>query len=181
MRAIVVYESMFGNTERVAQAIGEGLAPYGEVHVVEVGEAPTDLGEVDLVVVGGPTHAFGMSRPSTREDAQRQAAAPVVSSRCGIREWIGLLADHADVGPAVPVATFDTKVRKARRLPGAARATAKALHAVGHRTVADPESFYVADTPGPLQNGELDRAFRWGNLLGRKEGTVGQTREAERR
>ncbi len=168
MRAIVVYESMFGNTGQAARAIGDGLAMYGDVRVVEVGEAPTDISGFALVVLGGPTHAFGMSRPSTREDAQRQAAAPVVSSRYGVREWIARLRERGDAEPGPSVATFDTKVRKARRLPGAARGAAKALYSGGHRTLLAPESFYVIDTPGPLLDGELDRAFRWGNRLGRQ-------------
>ena len=72
MRAIVVYESMFGHTRAVAEAIGTGLEAAGasEVRVLNVGQAdPPSLVGADLVVVGGPTHAWGMSRPSTRKNA----------------------------------------------------------------------------------------------------------------
>lgn len=72
MKSIVVYESMFGNTERVARAIAEALGRCGGVELVEVGDAAASLGSVDLLVVGGPTHAFGMSRESTRADAARK-------------------------------------------------------------------------------------------------------------
>jgi hypothetical protein len=68
-RALVIYESMYGNTEQIARAIGEGLGDRMQVEVVEVGAAPTTLAaDVGLVVVGGPTHAFSMSRraPASR-------------------------------------------------------------------------------------------------------------------
>src|SRR5690606_14826892 len=71
MRALVAFESMFGNTGLIAEAIADGLARHGEVETAEVGTAPVLLpAEVDLLVVGGPTHAFGMSRPGTRSSAK---------------------------------------------------------------------------------------------------------------
>src|SRR5215204_1687443 len=90
MRARVVYESMFGNTQAIAQAVADGLAERMSVDVEEVGSAATDVaGDVDLLVVGGPTHAFGMSRERTRESAAVQAAGEVVSAGEGLREWLG--------------------------------------------------------------------------------------------
>ena len=80
MRAVVIYESMFGDAAKVARSIGAGLADVwggqvDEVTVVEVGEAPTTIpDDVDLLVVGSPTHAFGLPRPSTRADAAAQDA-----------------------------------------------------------------------------------------------------------
>jgi hypothetical protein len=63
MNALVVYESMFGNTQKVAQAIGEGLSTEMDVDVQEVGVAPDKIGDqVTLLVVGAPTHAFSLSR-----------------------------------------------------------------------------------------------------------------------
>lgn len=164
MRAVVISESSFGNTASVAAAIGAGLARSAEVRVVEVSDAPPDLGDVDLVVVGGPTHAFGMSRRSTREDAARQATGDVVSRGTGIREW---LATQPVARNGVDFATFDTRVTRVRRLPGsAAKAAARALKRVGHRQAAPPKSFYVHDVKGPLADGELDRAQAWGDNLG---------------
>jgi len=65
MRAAVVYESMFGNTRRVAEAVAEELSLHMETDLMEVGEAPGRLeAAVDLVVVGAPTHAFSLSRPA---------------------------------------------------------------------------------------------------------------------
>jgi menaquinone-dependent protoporphyrinogen IX oxidase len=70
MRAVVVYESMFGNTRKVAEAIGAGLRSFGNVEVAPVGAVtPKLLADVDLPVVGGPTHAWDLSRPPTRQSA----------------------------------------------------------------------------------------------------------------
>ena len=77
MNALVVYESMYGNTEQIARAIGNGLAERTTVEVIEVGIAPTALApDVGIIVVGGPTHAFGMSRAGTREAAAKEAEVP---------------------------------------------------------------------------------------------------------
>jgi hypothetical protein len=157
-QALVVFESMFGNTGAVAEAIADGLRTGLTVEVVEVGSAPATLGEeVELLVVGGPTHAFGMSRPGTRADAVRQGApAP---SGPGLRDWV----DQVATGSARPVvATFDTKVSRPR-LPGsAARAALSRLRRTGFRPLIPAENFYVDGTKGPLLDGELDRARHWG-------------------
>ncbi|HSL25245.1 MAG TPA: flavodoxin domain-containing protein [Acidimicrobiia bacterium] len=73
MPALVVFESMFGNTEAIAKAVADGLTARMAVDIVEVGVAPAVLSDdVELLVVGGPTHAFGMSRPGTRQKAAEQ-------------------------------------------------------------------------------------------------------------
>ncbi len=77
MKALIVYESQFGNTEKVARAIAEGVATSGRVEVVAVDTAPTVLpDDVDLLLVGGPTHVFSMSRVQTRADAAKDAPTP---------------------------------------------------------------------------------------------------------
>ena len=74
MRIVVVYESMFGNTHDLADAIAMALAPAHEVTTVPVGSAnPHTLDGADLVLVGGPTHAHGESWPKTRAAARQQA------------------------------------------------------------------------------------------------------------
>jgi hypothetical protein len=161
VKALVVYESMFGNSEQVARAIAEGLGGFGEVTVRDVttslaGAVPYG---VDVLVVGGPTHAFSMSRRSTREDAIRQGAVQGLASR-GLREWLEGIAP--DLG-SLPFATFDTRVSRARRLPGsAARSAARQLRRHHGRMLAPPESFFVNDVSGPLDVNELDRARTWG-------------------
>ena len=103
MRALVVVESVFGNTRRIAEAISSGLSAQIDVRLVDVAEAPTELAGVDLVVVGGPTHAFGLSRAGTRQSAAQQAEDGLVSSGIGLREWLGTPAKgSSDVGGGAP-------------------------------------------------------------------------------
>lgn len=164
MQALVVFESMFGNTEQVARAVTTGLSRHLDVELVEVTEAPAVItGFLDLIVVGGPTHAFSMTRQSTREDAYRKGATQG-STTLGIREWLA----HLHAGPhSEPVATFDTRVDKVRHLPGsAAKGAEKAAHRLGYPSATKSESFYVQDVDGPLLEGELDRAQAWGDRLG---------------
>lgn len=164
MRALVLYESMFGNTRDVARAVGEGLAAHGQVEVVEISEAARKIGpEVDLLVIGGPTHAFGLSRPSTRADAAKRIGSSPVSRGIGIREWLDATGG---VIPGTAAAAFDTKIDK-RFLPGSAahRATRR-LRELRFKIVGEPMSFLVTDVPGPLREGELARARAWGDTLG---------------
>ncbi|MBB5788851.1 flavodoxin family protein [Jiangella mangrovi] len=161
MRARVVYESMFGNTQEIAEAITEGLSAHLTVEIVEVGSAGDSLDGVDLLVVGGPTHAFSMSRPSTRKSAADDAPGGIVSKGPGIREWIAGL--HPD---GTPVATFDTRAEHPH-LPGsAAHAALRRLRHRGARPVAGAKSFSVTGISGPLADGEADRAREWGDQLG---------------
>lgn len=163
-RALVVYESMFGNTETIAEAVAEGLSTGFDVEAVEAGAALTIIDEaVDLLVVGGPTHAFGMSRPATRQDAARQAEHNVVSSGIGLREW---LADVRPESRSTLAAAFDTRVEKPRVPGSAARAAERRLRRLGYRILAPAESFYVVGVAGPLGKGEAERARRWGADLG---------------
>ncbi|HEX6249599.1 MAG TPA: flavodoxin/nitric oxide synthase [Nocardioidaceae bacterium] len=164
MKALVVHESMFGNTAAVARAVAEGLGVHVDVELVGADQAPAPLDElVDLLVVGGPTHAFSMTRSTTRADAVRQGGRPEAEA-AGVREWI----DRLHAGPhSEMVATFDTRVGKMRHLPGsAAKAAAKALRRLGYLPVVPPESFYVLDVGGPLLEGEVERAREWGERLG---------------
>jgi hypothetical protein len=164
-RALVVLESMFGNTEAAGLAIAEGLRQEGvDTRTVPVTDAAEQLPEgLDLLVLGGPTHAFSLSRPSTRADAVRQGA-PASAARLGIREWL----TACQIGGTTPrVAVFDTRVTKVRRLPMAAARAAGRLARRHHlRLLAAPESFLVADTKGPMAAGELERAEAWGRALG---------------
>ncbi|MFA9446842.1 flavodoxin domain-containing protein [Egicoccus sp. AB-alg6-2] len=166
MRALVVYESMFGNTAKIATAIVAGLRDTLEVVLSEAHEAPTQLAAGwDLVVVGGPTHAFGMSRASTRTSAVEHGAPAGMRDRQGIREW---LADVSIQAPLPLAAAFDTKVARPD-LPGsAAHKAARRLRSLGLRLQLPPETFLVEDLSGPLLAGEVDRASAWGRELAAK-------------
>src|SRR3954451_16394301 len=162
MNVLIVHESMFGNTREIASAIAAGLrrgrpVEGGDVRLVHV--APTVIpDDVDLLLVGGPTHALGMTRPKTREDATTKGGA---AAREGVREWI----ESVTPSPELPVVTFDTRVH-VRMLPGsAASAAAKSLRHHGFRRVERGETFWVQGTPGPVEAGELDRARDWGAEL----------------
>lgn len=158
MRSLVVYESMFGTTREVAEAVGAALGAAGEVRVVEVGALAAEGGAVDadLVVVGGPTHAFGMSRASTRTDAGTKFPEPLVSQGIGVREWL----DGLRLPAGQKVAAFDTKTAKPN-LPGSAgRPIEKGLRKAGGRPVVRTESFKAEGMRG-LVAGEAERAAAW--------------------
>lgn len=162
MRAMVVFESMFGNTEQIANVVADGLQAHMKVDVVEVGAAPSVIDDdVTMLVVGAPTHAFGLSRPRTRTDAASRSEHGTVSSRIGLREWLAALHPHH----GLLAATFDTRADKPR-LPGSAAAgAAKRLRRAGARLVVAPISFYVGDMTGPLLDTEEQRARMWADKL----------------
>lgn len=163
MRAAVVYESMFGHTATIATSVASGLRRAGiQVKVIPVALAGDDvLRNHDLVVIGAPTHALGLSRPSTRADAVLQGAPAEVQER-GVREWLEGLEDTE----SVQIATFDTRVRAMRHLPGsAARHVAHQLRQRGY-DVRPATSFYVAGATGPLAHAEEARASDWATNLG---------------
>lgn len=162
MRALIVYESMFGNTEAVAQAIAEGISQSMLVDGAEVDAAPDVVpDDVTLLVVGGPTHAFGMSRPATRLDAAGRSPAVRRHER-GIREWLKGLPARRGASQATAFGTSATS----RVTGSAARAAGRRLARLDYPLVVPPESFRVADVTGPLLDGELDRARAWGRTLG---------------
>jgi hypothetical protein len=169
VKAVVVYESMFGDTRQVADAIGEGLTPEFEVTLVPVSRAAiTSLADTDLLVVGGPTHVRGMSRPSSRKGAADQACKPhsgiVLESGAvgpGLREWLGTLSD-----PPARAAAFDTRVQMSPLVTGrAAPKIYRSLQRCGCHLIAEPESFIVTTKRPTLVFGELERARAWGGTL----------------
>jgi flavodoxin len=162
VKALAVYESMWGNTEQVARAVAAGVGESYQVEVFEVSDAPKDPGpEVSLIVAGGPTHAFSMSRPNSRTDAHSHGADHGTEG-FGLREWLEQLpaGEHPQV-----IATFDTKVKKAKFMPGAARSAAKVAEQHGYHRAAHAESFYVQHSEGPLVDGEIERATQWGRQI----------------
>jgi hypothetical protein len=168
MHALVVYESMYGNTRTVANAIADGLRGAMEVVLVEVGSAPTMIADdVDLLVVGAPTHAHGLSKPETRQNAAGKAQGGLVSSGIGLREW---LASVRGGSPRVRAAAFDTTLKGPRLLWGsAAEAADKRLRTLGLTIVTPPTCFHVKGPLGPvydtLEDGEVERAHAWGASL----------------
>ena len=114
MTAVVVFESMFGNTQQIAEAVSEGLAEHLRVDQVEVSAAPAVVGDdVELLVVGGPTHAFGLTRPGTRQSPpSRQTMGWCLRARTP-----GVARRFPKGSSDVAVACFDSS---RPRLPGSA-------------------------------------------------------------
>ena len=167
MKAVVVYESMYGNTREIASRIGEGLRrAYDEVDVVGVRDATASaLSGCELLVVGGPTHVHGMTSKRTREAAREATTkSPHLvfepqSTTGGLREWFEGLEGHG------ASAAFDTRIDAAAALTGrASRGIARRLRRRGRELVAPPESFLV-DRQNQLVVGESARAVAWGRTL----------------
>jgi len=168
MRAVIVYESMFGNTHAIADAVGKGLEPVLETVVVSLAEASRErLGDADLLVVGGPTHFHGMSRPRSRKWAVGMAQKPsndLVLDRDaegpGLRDWLGSLGHGR-----TKVAAFDTRFNGIASFTGrASKAISRKLRRHGFEVVARPESFLV-DSKHHLEAGAEARAQEWGRRL----------------
>lgn len=154
---------MFGNTRTVAEAVAEGLSSRFVVDLTEVSHAPSRIREdVTLVAVGGPTHAFGLSRSRTRQDAATQADEPLVSPADGLRDWLEAVERPRS---GVGAVAFDTRIDKPRVPGSAARGAEKRLRRLGFRVAAPAESFFVTGTKGPLALGEVERARRWADQV----------------
>jgi flavodoxin len=156
MKALVVYDSQFGNTERVAYAVGEALGETHQVQVARAGDLTTDqLQGLDLLVVGSPTQRF--------------------SPTAGTNEFLQRLPTRSLQG--VRVAAFDTRLTVEEiesirvlsffvRIFGyAAKPIANHLRKQGGQLALPPEGFYVEGTEGPLVAGELERAQDWARRI----------------
>ncbi len=166
MQSVIIYESMWGHTAAIARAVAGQLEQYGPVKLVSVLDAtPSTLDGADLLVVGGPTHVHGMSRPSTRASTAETEAIPGAATGPGVREWL-------DTIPHVKgrwATAFDTRIDKPRWLVGAASGgIGRALRKHGYRMVVPAESFVVTDSEGPLKAGEIQRAAAWADVVGRR-------------
>lgn len=173
MDVVIVYESLFGNTHTVAEALADGIReadPGGTVRLVRTAAAsPATFGTADLLIAGGPTHERGMTSELTRRKGLEAAAKSVrgwgpgregeeSAQGPGIREWLEAmpLARRGSLAAA-----FDT--RDGYRLAGgAAHHIARWLQFKGYDLVAKPEGFIVWGTEGPLRRGERQRARAWG-------------------
>ena len=178
MRAVIVYESMFGNTHAIADAVGKGLEPMLEVVVVPLAEAGRERwGDADLLVVAGPTHFHGMSRLRSRKWAAgiaAKASNDLVLDRDaegpGVRAWLMSLG-HGHT----KVAAVDTRLTGLAVFTGrVSRAISRKLQKHGCEVVATPESFFV-DSKHHLEPGEEARAQEWGKRLAASVASSGPT------
>lgn len=176
MKIAVVYESIYGNTAAVAEAIADGLRGACDVDVGPAGDEPAD---VDLLVVGAPTHAHGLPTSMGRkalekaaEDAEAKGEPLDYQPTPVVRQYLDRLPER----DGVAAVCFDTRFEKSRILTGSAAKTMSGkLGRKGYRVISEPESFFVTDTEGPLKEGELERARRWGeSLISLTTGTEGR-------
>lgn len=165
MKALVVYESMYGNTAAIGNAIAASLRARGlDVEAGLVSKIdPAKASEADLVLVGGPTHIHGMSSVASRkkaaDDEKNTFAEPTIQP--GLRDWI----KRTSPGPARLAAAFDTRIDKPVIVTGsAAKGIGRRLKGRGFRLVCDPECFLVS-TANLLIDGETDRATAWAAAL----------------
>lgn len=160
MKAVVVYESHWGNTAAVARAIAEGIGEEARVLSTDEASGPA-LADVDLLVAGAPLMAFHLPSERMRDSIASSAAkapAPPDLSHPLLSSWLETLPPghgHA--------AAFETRLRWS--LGSATGAIEDALERAGYRTGAKPGKFVVKGSYGPLRDGELERARRWGTEL----------------
>jgi hypothetical protein len=179
MRALVIYESMYGNTHAVATGIAAGLHATHEVTLVPVNRATRELvAQADLIVAGGPTHLHRMSTVASRRMAAAAARKPDSTLTLdpdadgpGIRDWLEGLD-----GTGLRAAAFDTRLGGMPALTGrASRGIARLLARAGAVLLVPPESFLV-DGENHLHDGEAARACSWGALVGETAHSAAATR-----
>ena len=142
MKALIVYDSVYGNTEQIAKSIGSAIT--GDVKVLRIGEVnPSELESIDLLIVGSPTHGGGPTP--------------------AIKDFLNKLTEPVIKG--INVAGFDTRLswRWVRIFGYAAEKIASALKGKGGTLVASPVGFFVKGTgrEDSVRNGELERAASW--------------------
>ena len=159
MEAIVVYESVWGNTAAVARAIAEGIGPSAAAFATD--EVPADrLARADLIVAGSPVFAFSLPNEGMRARIlQTETDGPPPDlSHPSLRAWLdGLPKGHG------LAAAFETRIWWSPR--GATGTIEKKLAKAGYGRILRAEKFVVQDKYGPLREGELDRAQAWGTGL----------------
>jgi flavodoxin len=145
MNTLIMYDSTFGNTEHLARAMADELAYYGTVRLLRVLEGGAfERGETDVLIVGGPTQRHGTS--------------------LALRAFLESIPRRTLRGLAA--AAFDTRYHMAAWKSGsAAHRIASRLKRAGALLVVPPESFFVAEREGPLEQGELERAVQWAEQI----------------
>ena len=155
MKVLIVYDSIFGNTEQIALAISNSLGSKENAETCRVSEMrPEQLNELGLLIVGSPTRAF---RPTK-----------------AITNFLKKISSNSL--KSVKIAAFDTRISTADinsrllnvlvKLFGyAAKPIADKLEKKGGGLVIPPEGFFVKDSEGPLKDGELARAADWAKLI----------------
>lgn len=163
MKAIVVYESLWGNTAAIARAIAEGLGP--DARTLSTADAmPEDAAGADLIVAGAPLLGFSLPTEAIRESIFANPANPAADQASpSMRSWLARVPTGSG-----HCASFETRIWWS---PGsAAKTIAGQLEAVGYKAIAAPGRFVVTGKYGPLKEGETERARAWGAQLAKALG-----------
>jgi flavodoxin len=163
MKAVVVYESLWGNTAAIARAIAEGIGP--DAQALTTDGAPAEaIADADLIVAGAPVLGFSLPTDEMRDSVARSEAgapSPPDLSHPSLRSWLDSLPrGHGRA------AAFETRIWWSPR--GATGDIERRLERAGYERAAKAQKFVVADKYGPLREGELDRARQWGQELSRR-------------
>ena len=162
MKAVVVYESLWGNTAAIARAIAEGIGP--ETRALSTTEATgAAIADADLIVAGAPVLAFSLPSDKIRESIRAnpgKAPAPPDLSHPSLRSWLDALPKGHGRSAA-----FETRIWWSPG--GATSAILRKLESAGYRPVGKGQRFIVTGRCGPLRDGELERARKWGAELTR--------------
>ena len=146
MNVLIIYDSVFGNTEQIARAIGNALGSREDVEIVRASNLkPEQLTKLELLIVGSPTHGGGPTP--------------------AIQDFLKKVTESAIRG--IHVAAFDTRfsTRLVRIFGYAAGRIAESLERNGGTLIASPEGFFVKGKKGPLKEGELERAAIWAKVV----------------
>jgi flavodoxin len=155
MKTLFIYDSVFGNTGKIADAVYQAFSPDAAINYCHVNEFRTsDLESRDLLIVGSPTRGF--------------SPTPAIS------EFIRSIPSNGLTG--ISIATFDTRldldsvkssaIRFLVKTGGyAANKMAERLAKKGGRLITGPQGFYVTGEEGPLKQFEIERAARWSSNL----------------
>lgn len=139
MKTLIIYDSQYGNTEKIARAIGDAIPGARVIHASEAD--PSDLESVELLIIGSPTHG-GRPMGAVQAFISKTPAAAL---------------------EGINVAAFDTRFESkfAKIFGYAAGRIANPLTKKGGNLLVNPEGFFVEKTKGPLNAGELERAANW--------------------
>ncbi len=169
MRAIVVYESLWGNTAAIASAVAEGLGP--DARAMSTAEATPDaIASAELLVVGAPVLGFNVPSDAMLDSIRRDpsvASDPPDTSQPSMRTWLQGLPPGGGSATA-----FETRIWWSPG--GATKPIMRALEASGRRAAGEPRRFIVTGRTGPLKPGEVDRARSWGAELATVLGAAGR-------
>ena len=159
MKTLILYDSVYGNTEKIALAIGNALGPQEDVSVVKVSDAkPDQLAGLNLLIVGAPTQRFRTTAAMSNllkmipENSLKGVKVAAFDTRLSIDEI-----------NKTPILAFFVKMFGVNAY--AARPIANRLRKKGGKLAGSPVGFFVEGMKGPLVEGELERAVNWARQL----------------